>query len=365
MVFTLSVFLFYLAEKIQSIRIVHTLLLLVALSLPSILAGCRDLTIGVDVRVYAEPLFQAARYYNAYSLFSDEYKDIEPLYKLLVYLSASYSNKIAWLLFLQQFIIMSAVYYSCYQLKDIAPSYIFFVIYFLSFFNLGLNMMRQMLALSFCLISFSFLLKHKFTNSLLAFLPAMGFHSTAFIYLIVYPVFYLANKQAVHAIRLFGVIGLCIPVLLVFYIDDILTFLILQNILSAKFFHYNIGMGGGGSFGYTVLATCVLAFIVMQYSCIKNLNRKQYILFNCLLFICAILYPLGFFIHNQLVRCVFYFMFLSTVFFPIILYDNKKICVPLKFFVLVIVFLLFCWYKNTVVDNEGMTIPYTSEILGI
>jgi hypothetical protein len=364
-VFTFSIFLFYLAEKVQSIRIVHILLLLMALFLPSILAGCRDLTIGVDVLVYVDPLFRTARYYNTYSLFSDNCGDCEPLYKLLVYISALFSNKISLLLFLQQFIMISAVYYSYSQFKNTAPSYIFFIVYFLLFFHHGFNMMRQMLAMSFCLISFSFLLKHKLIKSFIAFLPAIGFHSTAFTYLVIYPIFYFANKKAFRVIKIFLFTGICIPILLTLYIDDILIFMVSQNILSPKFLSHSTGLGLERHFGYTILTNCVLLFCSIRYSHMKNYNMEQYLLFTFILFICLISSPLGFFIHGIFLRCIFYFFFLFIILIPMALYNDKRICIPINLYILLMSFLLFCWYKNTVFDNECRTIPYTSTILGI
>jgi hypothetical protein len=364
-VFTFSIFLFYLAEKVQSIRIVHIPLLLMTLFLPSILAGYRDLTIGVDVLVYVEPLFRAARSYTTYSLFSDDYAGCEPLYKLLVYISASFSNKIAWLLFFQEFIIVYSVYYSYRQFKNTIPSYIFFIVYFLLFFHHSFNIMRQMLAMSFCLISFSFLLKHKLIKSFVAFLPALGFHSTAFIYLVVYPIFYFANKKSIRVIKIFMVVGICIPILLALYIDNILIFLVSQNILSVKFIGYSTGLGLARNFGYTLLTNCVLLGFSVRYSHMKIHNMEQYLLVIFIIFTCLILCPLGFFIHGLFSRCIFYFFFLFIIFIPMSLYKDKRICIPINLYILLVSFLLFCWYKNTVFDNECRTIPYTSTILGI
>lgn len=360
-VFTVFVFLFYIEEKVRAIAIVRIPILLMALSLPSIWAGCRDLTVGVDVLVYMQPQFLVAQSCT-YSFFLEKYPYLEPLYGLLVYLSASYSNNIFWLFFFQQFIILFLVYFSYSQLKKHFPSYAVFIVYFLLFFHYSLCYVRQMLALSFCLVSFSFLLRRRVIKSLVAFLPAIGFHSTAFVYLAVYPIFYLANKQAVRTIRLFMIIGICIPILLIFYMEDILIFFVSQHVLPAKFSLHALDLViGVKNFPHATFIYCFFMFIILQYSCRKNYNNEQYLLFKCLLFLCAILCPLGYFVHTIAARCILYFLFLSIIFLPMIVYKKKDI----NLFVLVVCFLLFYWYKDVVIGNVGGCFPYTSVILGI
>jgi hypothetical protein len=168
-VFSFSVFFFYISEKAESQRIIHVSALLVALIFPSVFAGCRDLTIGTDVLGYIEPYFRKAQSSTTYFVFLEKNPNIEPLYALLVYLIASCTDNVAWLLFFQEFIIIFFVYISAYKLKYYAPIYLSIIIYFLLFFHTGLNTVRQMLSLSFCIISFTFLLNHKFIKSILFF----------------------------------------------------------------------------------------------------------------------------------------------------------------------------------------------------
>ena len=57
--FLISCFLIWLSEKSPS-RYIGKLLAFIAILLPCILAGMRADTIGTDVRVYVEPMYNAA-----------------------------------------------------------------------------------------------------------------------------------------------------------------------------------------------------------------------------------------------------------------------------------------------------------------
>jgi hypothetical protein len=366
LVFSCSLFIFYLAEKTQSIKIIHSPLVAIALLLPSILAGCRDLTIGIDILVYMEPCFRIAKSCYTYSSFHEQTMEIELLYGFLVYIVASCVDNIAWLLFLQQFIIIFLVYFSAYQLREYVPIWVFMFVYFFGFFYIGLCQVRQILALSFCLASFAFLLNQKFLKSFIWFLPSLGLHGSASIYLIVYLVFYLINEHTTRIVLLFMTIGMAILALLVVNMENITTFFLLDQVISSDFKYINyVYLIKGQNFIYTTrLVYYIFMFILSQY--IEYIyNIKLCVLSKCLLLICIILTILGYFTIGFVIeRCIYYFSFLSIIFLPIVLY-KKRMCLHCGLFLLFLCFLLSYWYKTVVVEGAMGTYPYSSTILGI
>jgi hypothetical protein len=363
----ISTFFFHLAEKTLSVKtsIAHFVFLSVALLLPSIIAGCRDLTVGCDVLLYMEPGFRLARSCDSFSSFYEKIPS-EPLYRLLTYVTASCTENVGWLLFFTQFIITFLVYCSAYKLRRQAPIYFFMIVYFLSSFHLGLNIAKQMLALSFCLLSFVHLLNHQYVKSILVFLPAWGFHNTAFIYLFVYPIFYLANKQKNFALLSFKFAGVIIIIFLICNLDDVLIFSVSNNLLGAKFFAYtSVRTKGQSYFPDTIFVYCIVLLTIVHHVGIKKYDEKSFRLFECILFFCLMLCGIGYVSIFSAVRCMFYFLFLSVVFLPIMVYGKKKIYHSRGLYIFVLSFLLVYWLKTIVWSNYADVFPYSSETLHI
>lgn len=69
--FLISCFLIWLSEKSSS-RYIGKLLAFIAILLPCILAGMRADTIGTDLRVYVEPMYNAAKQSTSFSSYMDQ-----------------------------------------------------------------------------------------------------------------------------------------------------------------------------------------------------------------------------------------------------------------------------------------------------
>jgi hypothetical protein len=221
-----------------------------------------------------------------------------------------------------------------------------------------------MIALSLCLFSFTCLLNRRFLKSFILYLPAIGFHSTAFIYFIIYPIFYLTNKHTVHTIRYCIALGIIIYGLIIPYTEDILIFLISWEIVPDSFVGYIIYTVQGQDFSSSDLIYYIIIFVSLQYARKKSYNTEQFILFRCIILTCIMLTPLAVLISSAAKRCTLYFSFLSIVFFPMVLYRNKKVCLSYTLLTIVIFFLFSFGYKTFIVDKVG-NITYTSKILGI
>jgi hypothetical protein len=349
-------------------KIISIFFLLVALLLPSIIAGCRDLSIGTDTSGYVERHFDAAQSSATYMLFLSEYTDsrswLEPLYGLLTYVVASHTTNIAWFLFSIQFIIVSLVYLSASKLRNYAPVCFSMFIYFMFFFNESLNLARQYMAQSFCLLSFTFLLERKILKSFFVFLPALGFHITAFIYLAVYPIFYFTNRNSVRIIRIYKILGLLASVIILTCLEYIIDFIVSNGMIGSKFYQYV--SGDDASFPVAIFTCSMVLFMILHYANRWEIDKiKYYFFFEYITLLCILLSPIGM-INVTAIRCIDYFLFLSIVFLPMLLYNYQNIRISYKnIFPFIICFMLFYWYMTFGVANIARTIPYTSKMLGI
>ncbi|MDR3129889.1 MAG: EpsG family protein [Tannerellaceae bacterium] len=338
---------------------------LVALLLPSILAGCRDLTVGGDTLGYMEPTFRIALSCDSFATLCDRSR-LEPLYLLLSYGIAQCTDDVAWFLFFQHLIIILIVYLSVYRWRNRVPTYFCMLIFFCLSYCWALNIVRQMLALSFCLLSFSYLLKYQMLRSLFVFLPALGFHATSFIYLIIYPIFYIVNNKNTRIIRIGEIVGLSVFFLIILNIENLLTLLISIDLLPEHFMIYSLSTGleatdfPSGRFFY-----CLFMFALLWYIRRKNYNKDMFILFECLILSCLALCFLSLFIGATVSRCVWYFLFLSIIFLPMMLYNKRKRCISYNLNYVCVIFLLFYWFGSVVLNKFTAALPYTSELLDI
>jgi hypothetical protein len=229
-----------------------------------------------------------------------------------------------------------------------------------------MNIARQTLAMSFCLLSFVYLLKRQVLKSFLLFLPAWGFHHTAIIYLIVYPIFHLANKEAVRVIRIVEIIGIIATVSIMFNLEDLLSFVTSQKILPDKFLRYaSSSVIKESSFHFTNFAYCIFLFWILQ--CVHRKtkdNLKLSLFIECLLMVCIALSPITL-ISADSRRCTYYFLFLSIVFLPLLFYDRKITDPFSKVSFIVVIGLSLFWFHEVIQKGSGEIFPYTSKILGI
>jgi hypothetical protein len=368
--FFFSILSFYIAEKCLLIRkkIAYCFFLLIAILIPSILAGCRNLEIGVDVLVYVKDLYDLAHSCTSFALFQQSLVDpVEHLYLLFTYIVASYTNNVAWLLFFIQFLIISLVYISAFKFKQHIPIWFCMLIYFFLFYGTSLNATRQTMAQAFCLLSFSFLLNRKFLKSFLVFLPALGFHVTALIYLLQYPLFFFTiSSYSISKKRMIEIALIFIASIIVIYLDTIINLLVSYRILGDKFIKYTTDDRWGSSFPIA-LFTYSLVFL-MLFLCSPKQERTEiayYYYFRYILLSCVIFSFSGY-ISTLAVRGVYYFSFLFILILPMLLFDCRKIRKPFKkMFPLILCFFLFYWFMTIMVANLSGTYPYTSKILGI
>jgi hypothetical protein len=223
------------------------------------------------------------------------------------------------------------------------------------------------MAQAFCLLSFSFLLNRNFFKSLLVFLPALGFHSTAFIYLSVYPILYFTTSEYfLRRRQIIEVIFVLVASTIVIYLDNIINLFISSEILGDKFLTYTTSDRWGSGFPMADFTHYFTFFALLFFIPGRERDRIDcYYCFKYILLSCVILSFSGF-ISVLTIRGVYYFSFLSILILPILLFNHHKIKNSFKKLLpLILCFFLFFWFMTVVVRDLHGIYPYTSKILGI
>lgn len=184
--FVLTLLFCYLAEHLDGedekrVKFVKTILYLITILIPSTVAGLRADTVGVDVNVYVVPVLE---YATSCSSIGDmlELDTIEPFYSMLVYVYSRFTNDAGLLLCFLQLLVIGPLMIAFINLKNKISITFGLFVYLFVFYNISLNMMRQMIAGSFLILFFSCIYNHdNIIKKIIAVLSAFLFHKSTLI----------------------------------------------------------------------------------------------------------------------------------------------------------------------------------------
>jgi len=150
--FALSAGLAYFAQKSRD-RWGMLLLSLLSIAFPVVLAGLRDITIGIDVKNYLNfPEYWAGaikersllEYLKDYAAYGHG----EPLFGLYLGIIARTTGNYRTFLFLSHLVIVTGVYIGAFRMREHAPPALTLLLFYLFFYNQSLNVIRQYMAMA-------------------------------------------------------------------------------------------------------------------------------------------------------------------------------------------------------------------------
>ena len=203
-VFLVSCIFFWLSEKCKS-GFSKNFFAVIAILVPCILAGMRADTIGTDVKVYVEPLYNAAKqstsffsYMNQRWFYIWRYKyvyDFEIGFILLVYLIEKIGGSIGLVLFFIHILVLSLIYLGLKRINKRYPIWLGMLVFYMLFYNTSLNMMRQWIAMSILFYGLCYLLEHKKKKYFIVVIAACLFHTSALVGFAIYFLYMYSQKQ--------------------------------------------------------------------------------------------------------------------------------------------------------------------------
>ena len=160
--FLISCLFFWLSEKCKN-RIARNLLAIIAILIPCILAGLRSDTIGTDVKVYVEPMYNAAKeshnltdYMNQRWFVIWRYMYVNKFeigFSFMIYFIQKFGGSLSIVLFFIQLLIIAPIYIGLKKINKPYPICFCMLVFFLLFYNTSLNMMRQWIAMAILFMS--------------------------------------------------------------------------------------------------------------------------------------------------------------------------------------------------------------------
>lgn len=350
---------FFLDKK----KVLGILFLIIAILIPSIFAGCRDLNIGTDTSSYVRDYFREARQAKSFFRYNEDVST-DVGYSYFNYIITKIFNDFSFLLFFIQAFIITFIALAILQLKKTNLLTWAFLVYFLLYFSNSLNMTRQMMALAVCLYSFSNLITGNRIKALILVGLASTFHFSAFIFFAIFPIYFYTSKFIKNFWLFQFIVGVSF-ILVVFLLDYIIIGIVGLGAVKEGFENYKSGGLYGSNLPLSDLFLCIVFFsLLITFRKFSQLETSQKNLFQTV-FLISIILCFAAIQSTFAIRGMYYFSYLSIIIIPLLInsIEDKKIQLIMGF-ICAALFILY-WGLTIPYANLGETYPYQSKILNL
>ena len=350
------------------------LLMAISLFFPVAIAAFRADIIGTDVQVYARQLYNIAINSKNFDEFLNmkwyaiwrfkEVSEFELGYTILVYLSAKLKS-FAFLLGCTQFLTIFPLYLSLNRYKN-RYKYIVTIglsIYYLLFFNMSLNMMRQWISMTMIMLAYVHLKDSKYVQSTIIFIIAVLFHRTAIIGLGVLITYVLLRKNKREIFLKFStkrynlniVIFITIMTLLITTVLSNSFRMMLTNLLGLN--DYSTYVNGTVAISINQIYTDIPVLLLFLMIWKRRKNIEDYTFLTFCVFSNIVLSQLSS-VMAYSSRIVLYISVFKMLIVPI--YLNNLQGRLKKIITLILILLLYSiyWYYTYVIKGTDATVPY-------
>lgn len=381
--FLLSCYSARLASRYYKKKNIYRVFSIIAVIFPCILAACRDSTIGTDVGIYGDIIFN-----NSLKMKFSEfivYRKADYLYLLVVYLCSHTIGTLQFQYFVLQALTIVPFYSSLQRRESRRYAWVGMAVYYLVLFPYSLNLMRQSIAIALLFWGFKFIEQRNLFKYVFAVLVSTLFHTTAIVGVVVYPIVILMNadtrdittwnlypkyknsfwiKIAYRYGKFISWIIILTTIFLLTQFSRVITILYTFN--SENYSHfYNQLLPSKTPIivEYVVLMFPIFAIYLLQkkyYDCVNGEIRSLFTLSA----MGMILYQAAK-ISAETYRVSLYFNIFLPLFVVELLMYTRKAEKRLFRIILILICLIAFWYKFFVIELWCQIFPYTSKILGI
>ena len=246
--FFISASFFELRKRVTSKE--KKIVVLISVLLPSLIAGFRGDTVGTDVMVYVKPLYEGALRITGFASYMTAFPKIDFGYLCIVYYTTKIFKEMFAVLFVTALVTYIPIFYIAEYFekeKGIKGSTVL-LCYYLLFFNLTLNAVRQSVAISLILLFFVLVNSNKIIKALVTAVVAQAFHNSAVlgILIVIFSIFIyrVENQKKRFVYMSFFILAFAT---IASNVQNIITFFIQKGLFSEKMNVYVDIFFGGNS----------------------------------------------------------------------------------------------------------------------
>ena len=273
-VFSSAIFALYQAEKYENTNWYKILWIIISMTIPTLLAALRDMTIGTDIYTYMLPAYNLARNNNLYSFIILSKEEI--LYDLTVFFVTKLFGNFQMVLGITQLLVLIPIYIVIWnnrkKISIVCSSAVFYFVFYCNSYNT----IRQNIAMAFMLLATYFLQKEKKWYCIISFMVAFGFHKSAIIGIVIFIIYILINnnlkKWFYYPIAAASIIGVAFYDKIVVFMYRFMPFLPRRYISSRFLYRGEINWPITDTVLMMVVLSISLAFIFL------NRGEKDYFL---------------------------------------------------------------------------------------
>lgn len=363
--FLISILFIYWAERYNERDIRFLLCSFVAILIPCVVAGLRDISIGTDVKVYAEPMLKIAKDTNSFQEFyhttwymayvRKSISDIELGYDLLVYITAKFFGSVQVLLFFTSILIIVPIYKSLLNIRNKIPIWLGMTVFYLMFYNTSLNIMRQFIAMAFMLLAFSELFNGRKGKFYAYSIVALLFHMSALLIIVLYVLYrYLTASKLMDMER-----NANRKTILVFFIG--IGTLIFYQVISRLLERFGLAiytrylLNGLMFLPLQIILRIPFLFLALVYW--RVLKKDSTSLFCVGIILLDTIYSQLAGMESQTIRISMYFAMFRVIFVPVV-FSKLSVMGKRTIFVFILLYMCVYWGYFFVYRGIAETYPY-------
>lgn len=332
----------------------------IGISITSLLAGGRAIEIGTDTENYYNIYQELINLPSIQDIYDSSKSEL--LYKLLSIL-ASRIQFFSLILIVYQFLTITFLYNILYKVRNYVFVGLAFWLYYMYFFNLSLNIMRQVCAIFYVINISFFLLNGKPKKYLIYSLFSVFIHTSALIACFIIFLIYCISNKSFKLARLYSIIYVVALSLIFVLFAKLSSFLeLLPFIRFQSYIDYTqTGDGYISSSDIFLRLLCLCVFFISMYTGI--INKKYSLILFLLCFTELTIYCTSYF-NKWLYRNSYYY-------FPFILYavcfftHSKRFTFSSKIILNTAIFLLSLsyWLYIYIIVGSNDTANYSFSLI--
>lgn len=349
LVFSLSSLLLYFSRSKKKKD--NIILIIVALSLPILLAGFRGIDVGTDTAHYLA-LYNSIKSMGFFVLF------VEPSFYIISQIAIIFGS-FQGVLVIYQLLTVLFIYKFAKKYDGKIALWLVFLLYYFIFYNASLNIMRQCLAMSYFIYTTTFLKAGKTKKYFIFSIIGILIHSTeilaAIIYFIIFKIsFSHSRKRIIHILT---------------FILTLFILLISFNLILNSIESVNLDFIDSKVVAYTqsdskvntiYILSSAFMFLIMLLSYHYKVMSKSNIYLLCCVISCEFAFTLLGSYNVVFSRVGLYFTALYLYFIPLFCKSIKAPSGQRTIIQLMTIsFFFFYWLWIIGINNSNHTIPYS------